>query len=34
MSKLGNKLYKSVGKISNKFQSISSKIGDKTNTII
>ena len=34
MSKLGNKLYKSVGKIGNKFQSISSKIGDKTNTII
>jgi len=34
MSKLGNKLYKSVGKIGNKLSSVSSKIGDKTNTII
>ena len=34
MSKLGNKLYKSVGKIGNKLQSVSSKLGDKTNTII
>ena len=34
MSKLGNKIYKSVGKLGNKFQSISTKIGDKTNSII
>ena len=34
MSKLGNKLYKSIGKIGNKLQNASSKIGDKTNSII
>ena len=34
MSKLGNKLYKSVGKIGNKLQNANSKIGDKTNSII
>ena len=34
MSKLGNKLYKSIGKIGNKLQIVSSKIGDKTNSII
>jgi hypothetical protein len=34
MSKLGNKLYKSVGKIGNKLQNVSSRLGDKTNSII
>jgi hypothetical protein len=34
MSKLGNKIYKSIGQIGNKYQSMSTKIGDKTNSII
>jgi hypothetical protein len=34
MSKLGNKIYKSIGQIGNKYQSMSTKIGDKTNNII
>ena len=34
MSKLGNKIYKSIGQIGNKYQSMSTKIGDKTHSII